>query len=63
MVSEKKKASNKRYDEKTYTRIIMNFRTEDDAEFLKVLQDARNEGIPYREVLSEWFKAYKKTCE
>lgn len=63
MVSESKKAANKRYDEKTYSRITVHFRKDEDAEVIKALADAKASGKPYREFILEWYNAYKETHE
>lgn len=60
MVSEAKAKANKKYDAKTYTRVTINLRLEEDEDIISVLDHAKEEGIPYREVLKEWYEAYKE---
>ena len=63
MVSEKKRASNDRYDSKTYKRVYVNFRVSDDTEIMDEFENARLDGKPYRELIWEWYNAYKGTHE
>ena len=60
MVRESKRRNNDIYDAKTYQAIAIRFRVTDDAEILEILSQAKVNGIPYREVLKEWYEAYKE---
>lgn len=54
-VSDAKRAANARFDEKTYKKILIMLRYEEDAEILDAMAECRAEGIPYRTWLSDLF--------
>ena len=43
--------SNKRYDDKTYKKVVIAFRKKDDADILDLLEDQKAQGCSLREVL------------
>jgi len=58
MVSENKRASIDRYDDKTYKRMSIKFRRGDDDEMLQALKNEQEKGCPYRVTLQKWYQAY-----
>lgn len=55
MVSEKKKISNKRYDDKTYKRIMFKLRIKEDADIIRDIEISQKEGTALREWLRNLF--------
>ncbi len=49
--TEKRAASNKRYDAKTYKRINFSLRLEDDADIIEDIEAAQREGLSLRQWL------------
>ena len=49
--TEARAKANKKYDEKTYRKITIYLRVEDDAEILDSLDEARQHGFSFREWL------------
>lgn len=49
--NEARQAANKRYDDKTYKRLIFRMRIEDDADIIEAFEQAQASGITAREWL------------
>ena len=60
MVSEKKKITNKRYDDKTYKRILFKLRIKDDADIIRDIEFAQKDGVALREWLRDLFTRANK---
>ena len=60
MVSEAKRNANNRYDERTYKRITIHLRLEDDASIIKDLAEAQEHGISYRDWLRQLYEDAKQ---
>lgn len=60
VVSEANRRANDKYDNKTYARLTIKFRLEDDADIIKALADAKEDGVQYRKIISEWYAAYQE---
>lgn len=54
-VSESKRAANNRYDAKTYKRISFALRVQDDADIIRSIEAAQDEGASLREWLRDLF--------
>lgn len=54
-VSDAKRAANARFDEKTYRKLLIALRYEEDAEILESLAESKANGIPYRTWLTDLF--------
>ena len=59
MVAKSKREAIDRYDAKTYRKVLIRLRIEDDAEIIKDMDDAFNRGINRREWLKNVFEVYK----
>lgn len=59
MVAKSKREAIDRYDAKTYRKVNIRLRVEDDAEIIKDMDDALGRGISRREWLKEIFGVYK----
>ena len=59
MVAKSKREAIDKYDAKTYRKINIRLRIDDDAEIIKDMDDALNRGINRREWLKEVFEGYK----
>ena len=55
-VSDAKREAIQRYDAKTYKKILISLRIDDDGDILKSLQDAKAKGLTNREWLREVFE-------
>lgn len=51
VVSETKKRNNRKYDEKTYKRVIIRLRIEEDADLITSFEEAQKKGMTGREWL------------
>lgn len=54
-VTEAKARAIAKYDEKTYKKMLFRLRVEEDAEIIKAIQEAQEQGINKREWLHELF--------
>ncbi len=59
MVADSKRAAIDRYDAKTYRKVMLKLRIEDDADIIKDMDEAFSRGINRREWLKEVFEVYK----
>ena len=55
-----RQAANRRYDAKTYKQFHLLLRRDEDAEIIKDIEDAKEQGITKREWLSALFQDAKK---
>ena len=60
MVSEAKKKASRKYDAKTYKQVNARLRMDEDGDMIADLDKAIESGLSYREVLKEWYEAYKE---
>lgn len=60
MISDAKRAATDRYDAKTYYKVMFRLRKEDDAEMIKDMENAFNNGMKRREWLKMVFDVYKE---
>ena len=58
-MSDAKYEANRRYDNKTYQRLSLYLRIEDDSDILEDLELAKQNGISYRDWIRTLFDAYK----
>lgn len=59
MVADSKRAAIDRYDAKTYRKIMLKLRIEDDADIIKDMDEAFDRGVNRREWLKGVFEVYK----
>ena len=57
--NEARAEANARYDAKTYKKINIAFRKEDDAEIIKAIEEAQAKGMNLREWVKELFENQK----
>jgi len=60
MVSEAKRNANNRYDERTYKRIMIHLRLEEDADIIADIKKAREHSITYRDWLRQLYEDAKR---
>jgi hypothetical protein len=53
--NEARRRNNKNYDEKTYKKLGIALRLDEDAEIISALEEASQHGIKRRETISDWF--------
>ncbi len=54
-VSDAKREANQRYDSKTYKKVLIALRIDEDADIIASMQEAKDNGISYRDWLRELF--------
>lgn len=59
-LTQAKREAIERYHERTYKRVILALRLDEDADIIKDLADAQEHGISYREWLRELYDNQKK---
>ncbi len=52
----KKNITNKKYDDKTYKKMVIRLRLVEDAELIDAIQKAKDDGITFREWLWSLYK-------
>ena len=60
MVAKSKREAIDRYDAKTYHNVLFRLRIEDDAEIIKDMNDAFEQGVSRRAWLKAIYEGYKK---